>query len=318
MNRNFLFKNQGNVSVSSVALGASLVFTGVLLVNSASNEYRIISMDDQCRTDNMVKVHSDANLSVCSPVFKKSVCCPVLKKHKKMTLGIIFFVAILVIVLVIVLALKNGNPIETSGNKINNKDSATNKTKQKPTSESSFSPKSSSENKISEVVQYSLKPVVTTTGTIAAVYGLNKVMESSDSSKAKLKGKSTPRLANETKLIQGTSEIHKKKEKNEVGPQGISSDQVTTDNTEVVVQETSITPKNNEEDKVELQGANGNQIATGSTEVVVQEASVTTENNEEEKTEPESLVVDSNLKQDNAKKSEDEGNKNREEGRGSK
>ena len=275
MNRRFLFLNQSNISLRSAALGTSLVFAGVLLVNYASNEYRLISMDFETKEDSATENSYNSNLKKWKGVGRTA-----LSKCQKVTLGIILFVAIFVVILVIILVSRGGRPTETGGDEINNKDdSATNKTKQKPTSENNSSAKSSSENKMIEVVQYSLEPVAATAATVTAVYGLNKIMESSDSSKGKVKGKSTPRLANDTKLIQETPEIHKKDEEDRVGPQEVSNDQVATDNTKVVAQEASDTP----------------------------------ENNDGEKTGPENLVVDSNLKQDNAKKNEDEGNKNEEE-----
>ena len=270
MARRFLFKNQSNISVRSVALGTSLVFAGVLLVNYASNEYRIISMNNQNK-DNMIDVHDKTCLSTC---------CPVLKKHKKVTLGILFSV-IFVVVLVIVLVLKGGKPTETSGSEMSNEDSATNQPKTEPISENSSNPKSSSENKMSKVVQYSAESVAAIGTAAAAVYGFNKLMESSDSSSVKVKGESTSGLTtnDDTEAVQKASEVHEINEEDKVEPQECSDDQVTTDGTEVVVREVSDNP----------------------------------ESNNEEKTEQENSVIDSKLKQDDAKESKNEDNKNDEE-----
>ena len=237
MNFRFFKNGQGSISVRSVALGVSLVFSGVLFVNYASSESKVISMkDNQIFSSIVTAKNKDTKINKCVKI-------------------IVYLALILVCVswvAFILLAFINNRNSDTIDENAqadqdtgNPKDPATNhQPEQELTPRSDNSPNVGFGAKTQEVVLYAAGGIA---ATIVATYSLSKAIRSNNLSTANLGSESIHRSTDDAEVVKKASEVHENNEEDKVEPQESSDDQVATDGTEVVLREVSDNSENSKE-----------------------------------------------------------------------
>ena len=240
MNFRFFKNGQGSISVRSVALGVSLVFAGVLFVNYASSESKVISMKDNRIFSSIVTAkNKDTKIDKCVKI-------------------IVYLALILVCVswvAFILLAFINNRNSDTIDENAqadqdtgNPKDPATNhQPEQELTPRSNNSPNVGFGAKTQEVVLYTAGGIAATGATIVTTYSLSKAIRSNNLSTANLGSESIHRSTDDAEVVKKASEVHENNEEDKVESQESSDDQVATDGTEVVLREVSDNSENSKE-----------------------------------------------------------------------